>query len=156
MTTYADKLNMQANLTIRGTAATPGILGRVTVTEGQLEFFGNTYTVNTGTVNFYSATSIQPVVNFSLQTLAQGVNVTLGVAGPINNLQLTYRSDPPLTFQQIVQLLATNTTPADPNIAANQPMPPNQSFTQMGESAVLGPSDRQSACQPCAAGVWIE
>lgn len=149
VTTYADKLNIQANLTVRGTAATPGILGRVTVTEGQLEFFGNTYTVNTGTINFYSATSIQPVVNFSLQTLAQGVNVTLGVAGPINNLQLTYRSDPPLTFQQIVQLLATNTTPSDPNIAASQPMPPNQSFTQMGESAVLG----QAIADPLASRV---
>lgn len=149
VTTYADKLNIQANLTIRGTAASPGILGAVTVTEGQLEFFGNTYTVNTGTINFYSATSIQPVVDFSLQTLAQGVNVTLGVSGPINDLKLSYRSDPPLTFQQIVQLLATNTTPSDPNVAANQPLAPQQSFTQMGESAVLG----QAVANPLASRV---
>ena len=56
----------------------------------------------------------------------------------MNNLQLTYRSDPPLTFEQIVQLLATNTTPANAQIAAQQPTPPQQSITQMGESAVLG------------------
>jgi translocation and assembly module TamB len=149
VTTYADRLSIEANLTVRGTAATPGILGHVAVTDGQLEFFGNTYTVNTGTVNFYSTTAIEPIVNFSLETLAQGVDVTLGVAGPINNLQLSYRSDPPLSFEQIVQLLATNTTPADPNVAANQPVAPQQSFTQMGESAVLG----QAVANPLASRV---
>jgi translocation and assembly module TamB len=61
-------------------------------------------------------------------------------------LKLTYRSDPPLTFQQIVELLATNTTPANPEIAANQPPAPQQSFTQMGESAILG----QAVANPLA------
>ncbi|MBV9265261.1 MAG: translocation/assembly module TamB domain-containing protein, partial [Acidobacteriaceae bacterium] len=149
VTTYANRLAVEANLTVRGTAAEPGVLGSATVTDGQLVFFGNTYTVNTGTVNFYSPTSIEPVVNFSLQTLAQGVDVTLGVSGPVNNLQLSYRSDPPLTFEQIVQLLATNTTPADPNIVANQPPTPQQSFTQMGESAILG----QAVANPLASRV---
>jgi translocation and assembly module TamB len=138
VTTYAERLSVEANLNVRGTAATPGIVGRVVVTDGQLVFFGNNYKVSTGTINFYDPTSIQPVINISLQTLAQGVDVTLGVSGPMSNLQLTYTSDPPLSFEQIVQLLATNTTPNDPNIAANQPVAPQQSFTQMGESAILG------------------
>ncbi len=34
--------------------------------------------------------------------------------------------------------MATNTTPNDPTIAAQQPTPPQQSYTQIGESAVLG------------------
>lgn len=138
VSTYTNRLDIVTNLDVRGTAANPGVTGRVVVTDGQLVFFGNTYTVNTGTINFYNPNSIQPVLNFSLETLAQGVDVTLGVSGRMDNLHLTYRSDPPLTFEQIVQLLATNTTPADPNIAAQQPTSPQQSFTQMGESAVLG------------------
>jgi autotransporter translocation and assembly factor TamB len=148
-TTYADRLSIEANLTLRGTAATPGMLGQVVVTDGQLVFFGNTYTVNTGTINFYNSNSISPVVNISLQTLAQGVSVTLGVSGPIENLQLSYRSDPPLTFEQIVSLLATNTTPNDPNIVANQPPAQQQSFTQMGESAILS----QAVANPLASRV---
>jgi translocation and assembly module TamB len=64
----------------------------------------------------------------------------------MNDLKLTYRSDPPLTFEQIVQLLATNTTPANPVIAAHQPAPPQQSLSQMGESAVLG----QAVANPLA------
>ena len=146
ITTYANRLSVFADLTIRGTAETPGILGRMTVTDGQLVFFGNTYTVNVGTVNFYNPNAIDPVLNFSLETIAQNVDVTLGVSGPIDNLHLTYSSDPPLTFQQIVQLLATNTTPANPIVAAQQPTPPQQSLTQMGESAVLG----QAVANPLA------
>ena len=139
ISTYAQRLEVEANLRVRGTLANPGVIGRVTVTDGQLVFFGNEYTVNTGTINFYNPTSIQPVINISLETIAQGVDVTLAVTGPMDNLKLSYRSDPPLTFEQIVELLATNKTPqTDPTIAAHQPTPPQQSFTEMGESALLG------------------
>jgi translocation and assembly module TamB len=127
----------------------PGVLGRVVVTDGQLVFFGNTYTVNTGTINFYDPNSIQPVINIGLETLAQGVDVNLNVSGPMDNLQLSYTSDPPLSFEQIVELLATNTTPNDPNIVANQPPSPQQSTTQMGESAILG----QAVADPLASRV---
>ena len=147
--TYANRLSVLANLTVRGTAETPGMLGRMTVTDGQLVFFGNTYTVTTGTVNFYDPNAITPVLNVSLDTIAQGVDVTLGVTGPMNNLKLNYRSDPPLSFEQIVQLLATNTTPSNAVIAAHQPTPPQQSLSQMGESAVLG----QAVANPLASRV---
>jgi translocation and assembly module TamB len=149
VTTYADRLSIEADLAVRGTAIAPGMLGRVTVTDGQLVFFGNQYTVNTGTVNFYNPNAIQPILNVSLETIAQNVNVVLGVSGPIDNLQLSYRSDPPLTFSQIVQLLATNTTPNDPTIAAHQPTPPQQSVSQMGQSAILG----QAVANPLASRV---
>ncbi|MBV9300862.1 MAG: translocation/assembly module TamB domain-containing protein [Acidobacteriaceae bacterium] len=150
ITTYAQRLQVEADLTVRGTAANPGVIGRVSVTNGQLVFFGNEYTVNTGTVNFYNPTAIQPVLDVSLEANVQGVDVTIGVSGPMDNLKLTYRSDPPLTFEQIVELLAANKTPTtDPTIAAQQPTPPQQSFTQMGESAILG----QAVANPLASRV---
>ncbi|HWF46273.1 MAG TPA: translocation/assembly module TamB domain-containing protein [Bryobacteraceae bacterium] len=139
VTTYAERLTVLSSLTIRGTAAQPGIIGRIEVTNGKLVFFGNEYTVNTGTVTFYDPTRINPILNLSLETTAQGVDVTLNLRGPMDNLKLTYTSDPPITFQEIVALLAANTTPtSDPTIAANQPTPPQQSLSQMGESAVVG------------------
>lgn len=149
VTNYAERLELYSNLTVRGTAANPGIVGSVRVTNGQLRFFGNTYTVNTGTVIFSNPNAIEPVLNISLETIAQGVDVLLGVSGPMNNLSLSYHSDPPLTFQQIVQLLATNTTPADPTIAVHQPTPAQQSLSQMGESALLG----QAVANPLASRV---
>ena len=149
ITSYVEKIDVNSALTVRGTAAEPGVVGHVNITSGQLVFFGNTYTVNRGTINFFDPTAIRPQLDFSLETVAQGVDVVLSVTGSMNSLKLSYRSDPPLTFEQIVQLLATNTTPFDPTIAAHQPTPPPQSMTQQGESAVLG----QAIANPVASRV---
>ena len=134
----AENLQLDANLRIRGTAAHPGVLGRVIVTEGKLVFFGSTYTVNTGTIGFYNPVRIAPILDLSLETLAKGVDVVLRVTGPIDNMKLSYTSDPPLQFQEIVSLLAAGKTPtSDPTLLANQPSRPSQSFQQMGESALV-------------------
>jgi translocation and assembly module TamB len=53
-------------------------------------------------------------------------------------MKLSYTSDPPLQFQEIVSLLASGKTPtSDPTLLANQPSRPQQSFQQMGESAIV-------------------
>jgi translocation and assembly module TamB len=134
----AQSVQADANLQIRGTASQPGLLGRVSISEGQLVFFNSTYTVNVGTISFYNPVRIEPVLNLSLNTQAKGVDVTLKVTGPIDDMKLNYTSDPPLQFQEIVELLAAGKTPtSDPTILANQPADPPQTFTQMGESAVV-------------------
>jgi translocation and assembly module TamB len=57
----------------------------------------------------------------------------------MDNLKLTYTSDPPLQFQEIVALLASGQTPtSDPTLLANQPADPPQTFEQRGESAIVG------------------
>jgi len=134
----AQSIQGQADLRIRGTASHPGVLGRVTITEGTLTFFGSNYTVNSGTIAFYNPVRIEPVLDVNLETHAQGVDVTIRVTGPVDNLKLNYSSDPPLQFQEIIALLAAGQTPtSDPTILANQPSQPPQTFQQMGESALL-------------------
>jgi len=119
----------------------------VNITSGKLLFFGTNYTVNTGTVSFFDPFRVEPVLDFSLETQAQGVKVTVRVTGPIENMKLSYTSDPPLQFQEIVSLLAAGTTPtSDPTLLANQPAQPQQGFQQMGESAILG----QAVANPVA------
>ena len=108
------------------------------VTSGKLIFFGINYDVNEGSVAFYNPFKIDPIMNVDLETKVQGVDVILNVSGPVNNMKLTYRSDPPLQFNEIVALLAAGRTPtSDPTILANQPAPPPQSLQQMGESAIV-------------------
>ena len=138
-TSLAENLQADADLRIRGTAANPGVLGRITITEGQLVFFGSTYTVNTGTIGFYNPVRVEPILDLSLETSAKGVDVVLQVTGPVDNMKLSYTSDPPLQFQEIISLLAAGTTPtSDPTLLANQPSQPAQNFQQMGESALVG------------------
>src|SRR5665213_2354421 len=137
-TSIAENLRAQATLNVRGTAERPGVLGRIVVTEGVLIFFGTKYTVNDATVSFYNPNKIEPIVNLSLLTEARGVQVTLNVTGPMNNLNLAYQSDPPLPFSEIVGLLAAGRAPtSDPVLVAQQPATPPQNFQQMGESALL-------------------
>jgi translocation and assembly module TamB len=62
-------------------------------------------------------------------------------------MKLTYTSNPPLQFEEIVALLSAGTTPtSDPTLLANQPQPPQQSLQQRGESAILS----QAVANPVA------
>ncbi|MBV8819786.1 MAG: translocation/assembly module TamB domain-containing protein, partial [Acidobacteriaceae bacterium] len=105
-TALAQNIQADADLTLRGTVSTPGMLGRVNVTSGNLIFFGTNYTINDGSVSFYNPVSIDPILDVDLETKVQGVDVILTVSGPVNDMKLSYRSDPPLQFQEIVALLA--------------------------------------------------
>ena len=74
-----------------------------------------------------------------LATKVQGVDVSLSVSGPIERMKLSYHSDPPLEFQQIVSLLASGKVPTtDPVLAAHTPTAPAQNFQQAGASTLLG------------------
>ena len=138
-TTLTQNLQADAHLTLLGTPDNPGMLGRVTVTEGDVVFFGSKYTIDEGTVTFSDASKINPVLNFDLETTVQGVDVALTVTGPMDKMKLSYRSDPPMQFQQIVSLLASGTTPTtDPVLAAHAPAAPQQNLEQSGASTLLG------------------
>jgi translocation and assembly module TamB len=53
-------------------------------------------------------------------------------------MNLSYRSDPPLQFSEIVSLLAVGKTPtSDPVLVAHAPTTPSQTLPQMGASALL-------------------
>ena len=134
----AQQLQADASLRLRGTIINPALLGRINITQGQLTFFGNKYTINQGAVSFFNPVKIEPIVNVDLQTRARGIDVTLTIAGPMNKLNVTYRSDPPLQFSDIVALLATGRAPlSDPSLAARE-TGAAQSWQQMGASALVG------------------
>ena len=136
-TSVAQSLEADANLRLRGTAANPAVLGRINVTQGELAFFGNKYTINQGSISFFNPAKIDPILNVDLETKARGVEVTITVTGPINNLHASYRSDPPLQFADIVALLATGRSPMDSTLAA-QDTGQSQNLQQLGASALIG------------------
>jgi translocation and assembly module TamB len=130
-------LQTDANLRLRGTVANPSLLGRISVTSGRVDFLGNKYLINEGTISFFNPVRIEPILNIDLQTQARGVDVTLSVSGPLTKLSVTYRSDPPLQFSDIVGLLVAGKTPSDPTIAARQ-SDTQQTWQQLGASALVG------------------
>jgi translocation and assembly module TamB len=138
-TALTQNLQADADLTLRGTIDNPGMLGRISITQGNVVFFGSKYTINQGSITFFNPSRINPTLNIDLETVTQGVDVSLNVSGPMDRMKLSYHSDPPLRFDEIVALLATGKEPTtDPVLTAYQPQAPQQSTTQQGLSALLG------------------
>jgi len=122
-----------ANLQVRGTAANPVILGRISLTDGDLIFNGNRYTLGGGTIEFVNPAETQPVVNLAVNTTIQQYNIHLRFNGPTDQLRTNYSSDPSLPEADIINLLAFgNTTEA----SANNPTPANQQAMSLVASQV--------------------
>ncbi|HZT34040.1 MAG TPA: translocation/assembly module TamB domain-containing protein [Bryobacteraceae bacterium] len=129
---------MEGSLRLRGTVSNPALLGRINVVQGQLVFFGTRYTIDQGSISFYNPVRIEPLVNVDLQTRARGVDVILNIAGPLNKLALTPRSDPPMPFSQIVSLLATGSSPATTDLSYSNPLATSlQAAQPPGASSLL-------------------
>jgi translocation and assembly module TamB len=138
-TSLTQNVRLDANLNLRGSVDNPGMIGRVVVTQGEVVFFGSKYNIDQGTVSFFDPNRIDPRLNINLETTVQGINVTLSVTGPIDRMKLTYRSDPPMPFTDLVSLLASGKAPtSDPVLAARAPTGPEQNLQQQGASALLG------------------
>jgi len=99
-----------ANLRVQGTAANPVIVGRTDLTGGELFFQGNRYQIQSGTIQFVNPAQTQAVVNLVVATTVSQFNITLNFVGPIDRLQTTYTSDPPLSPVDIINLLVTGHT----------------------------------------------
>ncbi len=136
-TSLTRSIQAEADLRLRGTALRPALLGRVLVSQGEVLFFGNRYTIDSGEVLFVNPSRIEPVVNLNLQTRARGVEVTLNINGPLNKTTVTYRSDPPLPFSDIVALLATGRAPSTSPGLAGARSEFAQSWEQAGASALV-------------------
>ncbi len=95
---------------IRGTIANPVLLGSLTVDEGKLYLENNEYQVNRGTISFNDPRATRPVFNFEAETEVRDFSVSVILQGPLDQLNATFRSDPPLAASSIVSLLAVGQT----------------------------------------------
>ncbi len=111
-TALTRNIRADANLRLRGTPDRLVLLGNVSVNSGEIEFFGNKYTVSRGDLNFYNPTKIEPIIDLDLETRTRGIVVDVIFSGPLNKLNFSYRSDPPLETNEIISLLAVGRTPA--------------------------------------------
>jgi translocation and assembly module TamB len=62
----AQQIQAEASLRLRGSPSNPVLLGRVNITQGELTFFGNKYTINQGSISFFNPVKVEPVLNVDL------------------------------------------------------------------------------------------
>ncbi|MFP5235851.1 MAG: translocation/assembly module TamB domain-containing protein [Acidobacteriota bacterium] len=123
-------LDGSANLQVRGTVAQPVILGRVTLTGGDVIMHNDRFVLEGATIQFVNPSQTQPVINATITTTIQQYNLGLHFQGPADQMRTQYTSDPALPQADIINLLAFGQTT---EASANQPATPP---TQEAESLV--------------------
>jgi len=123
------KLAGNVDLHLRGTLASPSVLGRVSITEGSGIIAGTRYDLQHGDIYFTNPVRIQPFIDLNATARVQDFDITLGLHGTLDKLAVTYRSDPPLAEADVVALLALGRT-------ENQ----QRLYTQQQEAAGANPT----------------
>ena len=104
------KLSGDVDLRLRGTGARPVLLGRINIAEGDIKVAGTKYHLERGDVTFLDPVRIDPVLDVEATTRVRDYDITIGLHGTLERLNTTYRSDPPLSADDIVSLLAFGRT----------------------------------------------
>ncbi len=108
------------DLSLRGTAAVPSVLGKITLTDGSATFNDTKYQLQRGQIYFNNPIRIDPVVDIDATARVENYDVTIGVHGTSKNPKLSYRSEPPLSQGDIFNLLALGRTQEEASINTQQ------------------------------------
>ncbi len=123
------KLAGNVDLHLRGTVASPSLLGRVSITEGSAVLAGTRYELQRGDIYFTNPVRIQPNIDLNATARVEDYDITLGLHGTPEKMAVTYRSDPPLPEADVVALLALGRT-------ENQ----QRLYTQQQQQALANPT----------------
>src|SRR5262249_26730517 len=80
MQTAMARLTGDADLRVRGTLASPAVLGRVDTYEGEINFNGAKYRLERGEILFKSPVGIQPVLDLQATTRVRDYDITVTVS----------------------------------------------------------------------------
>jgi translocation and assembly module TamB len=129
------KLAGDVDLRLRGTLASPSLLGRVSITEGSAMIAGTRYELERGDITFTNPVRIEPIIDLSATAHVEDYDISLGLNGPLQKLAITYRSDPPLPETDVVSLLALGHTASQQRLYTQQQ---EQSITNPTTDSLLG------------------
>lgn len=123
------KLAGDVDLRLRGTMASPSLLGRVSITQGNATIAGTRYELQRGDISFTNPVRIDPIIDLTATAHVEDYDITLGLHGTPEKLAVDYRSDPPLPEADVVSLLALGHTESQQRL-----------YTQQQEQALSSPS----------------
>ncbi|MGA3370993.1 MAG: translocation/assembly module TamB domain-containing protein [Terracidiphilus sp.] len=129
------KLAGNVDLRLRGTVASPSLLGRISITEGSGVIAGTRYELQRGDIFFTNPVRIEPSIDLNATARVEDYDITLGLRGTPEKLAVTYRSDPPLPEADVVALLALGRTESQQRLYTEQQQ---QSLANPTTDALLG------------------
>lgn len=113
------KLAGDVDLHLRGTLAQPSLLGHISITEGSATFGGTNYELQHGDIYFTNPVRIEPVIDLNATARVEDYDITIGLTGTASKLTPIFRSEPPLSEQDIFALLALGRTQEEQQIYSN-------------------------------------
>jgi translocation and assembly module TamB len=95
------------SLQINGPVKDPVISGRVTATNGALNFRYDRYEIVRALIDLPARRDADPIVNIQGETQIRGYRVTITLTGPLSQPQADVSSDPALPQADVVSLITT-------------------------------------------------
>jgi len=102
------RFQTSAFLHVTGTPAEPGLVGKIELSEGgEFTFQGVRYEIDSGLITFSDPTRIVPALDLRLRSRVDVYEIWVNLSGSGDRIIPTLSSDPPLSQEEIVALLAT-------------------------------------------------
>jgi outer membrane protein assembly complex protein YaeT len=126
----SNQVNTIASATLRltGSLADPEISGRVTFEGGVVIFRGQRYDITSGWLELPGGYE-DPRLQLQAEGNIRGYRVIISFRGPINGLELSLNSEPPLSRPEIISLITTGSVGSG---ALNSPDPARAGLTTAG------------------------
>ena len=109
------RLTASVDLLARGTLADPVLLGQISIDEGgKITLQDVKYEIVSGTISFGNPTRTEPIIDVTATAEVKGYAINaqaVGTLGGRSRVQFNLSSDPPLTNEQIANLLLTGAAP---------------------------------------------
>jgi translocation and assembly module TamB len=131
------KLSGDVDLRLRGTPIRPVLLGRINIAEGDINLNGAKYHLERGDITFSDPVRIDPILDVEATTHVRDYDITIGLHGTMEKLNTTYRSDPPLSSDDIIALLAFGRTQQEGSNGGTTTIP-QVGFAESASNAILG------------------
>lgn len=109
------ELYLKTDLQVSGTKAKPKLQGALEVLDGKINYFKLSFENARGVIDFRDPNRAEPYVQVAGQSLferpSESIRITAQIQGFLDNLQLSFGSDPPLEKREILALLFTGALP---------------------------------------------
>jgi translocation and assembly module TamB len=138
--TSVAKLAGDADLRLKGTALNPILLGRVNIAQGDIKINGQKYFLERGDLTFANPVRIDPIIDVEAKTRVRDFDITIGLHGTLERLSTSYRSDPPLSSEDIISLLTLGRTQQEYSLSSSTS---GAGFGEATGNAVIGAAINQ-------------
>jgi len=97
-------MRIRGDVHFGGSVFEPSASGQFNVVSGTFKYLSHTFDINKGTATFATG-SYLPMLQLDAETNIGTYNIQLGVKGTVDHMDLTLKSEPSLSRQQIISML---------------------------------------------------